>query len=128
MSALPVPGRRPLVSASRTVAHLLPALVLVQALIAGRSDRLFGSWSIVAHGALGNVVLVVALMGLILAILARQGRAVIVGTAVLLVLITAQIGLGYAGRRSAEAAAWHIPNGVAIFGLAVYNITLGRRA
>jgi hypothetical protein len=35
------------------------------------------------------------------------------------VLVTAQIGLGYAGRESAGAASWHVPNGVIIFGLTV---------
>jgi len=42
-------------------------------------------------------------------------------------LVSIQIGMGYAGRTSLGAAAWHIPNGVAIFGLAVYNVTLFRR-
>lgn len=128
MATLSAPGRRPLVNASRAAAHVLPVLVLVQAFIAGRSDRLFGSWSIAAHEALGNVVFLVAVLGLVLAVLAGQGRACIVLAVALLVLVAAQIGLGYAGRSSAEAAAWHIPNGVAIFGLAVYNVTATRRA
>jgi hypothetical protein len=120
-------GRRPVVTASRATPHLLAALVLVQAFIAGRSNRLFGSWDIGAHEILGNVVFLVALAGVVLSVLAGQGRASIVRAAALLVLITTQVGLGYAGRTSAEAAAWHIPNGVAIFGLAVYNITAWRR-
>lgn len=127
---VPATGRdlSPAVIGSRAAAHVLATLVLVQAVIAGRSNRLFGSWDIAVHEIVGNLVFLVALVGLILAVLARQGRAGIVGAAVLLVLVTTQVGLGYAGRTSGEAAAWHIPNGVAIFGLAVYNITATRRA
>lgn len=46
-----------------------------------------------------------------------------------MVLATVQVGLGYAGRSSSAAAGRHIPNGVALFGLAVRNLTLlpGRR-
>lgn len=128
MTTPPAPRRRPVVTGSRAAAHVLAGLVLVQAVIAGRSDRLFGSWDIAAHERLGNVVFLVALVGLVLAVVARQSRASIPVAAALLVLVTAQVGLGYAGRSTAEAAAWHIPNGVAIFGLAVYNITATRRA
>jgi hypothetical protein len=117
-----------MVSVSKGTAHLLATLVLVQAIIAARSNRLFGSWDIGVHEILGNIVFAVALVGLVLAAVARQGRASIVCAAALLILVTAQVGLGYSGRTSAEAAAWHIPNGVAIFGLAVYNITATRRA
>jgi hypothetical protein len=38
--------------------------------------------------------------------------------------LSAQIGLGYSGRETLEAAAWHVPMGVTIFGLAVYQMTL----
>jgi hypothetical protein len=48
----------------------------------------------------------------------RMGRRLLTMTALLLGLTVAQIGLGYAGRESAQAAAWHIPVGVFMFGLA----------
>ena len=32
------------------------------------------------------------------------------------------VGLGYVGRETSAAAAWHIPVGVAIFGLACYQL------
>ncbi len=110
-------GVRPL----RLVAHVLPALILVQAFLAGRA--LFGGWSITVHGVLGNVTFVFAVATLVLARLARQPRATAVA-AVLVVLLTAQIGLGYSGREAAEAAAWHVPLGVTIFGLAVYQLMM----
>jgi hypothetical protein len=34
-------------------------------------------------------------------------------------LVVAQLGLGYSGRESATAMSFHIPNGVLIFGLSV---------
>ena len=78
-----------MVSASQGTAHLLATLVLVQAIIAGRSDRPFGSWDIGVHEILGNSVFDVALVGLVLAVVARQGRASIVCAAAL-ILVTAQ--------------------------------------
>jgi hypothetical protein len=46
------------------------------------------------------------------------------------VLVIAQIGLGYTATSdngSAEAAAWHIPNGVLIFGLTITQLSLDTR-
>jgi len=89
--------------------------------MAGRA--LFGGWSITVHGVVGNVTFIFALATLVLAWRARQRPAMTVA-AVLVVLVSAQIGLGYSGRESLEAAAWHVPMGVTIFGLAVYQLTL----
>ena len=62
----------------------------------------------------------------VLTIVARANKATIGVAAAIVVLMTLQIGLGYSGRDSADAAAWHIPNGVAIFGLAVYQVSQAR--
>ncbi len=113
--------------ASRIIVHVQALLVLVQAAMAGNSDRLFGQWSIVAHGVVGQTSFALAIVGLVIAVVGRLGKPIVVVSAVLVALMTLQIGLGYAGRTSLEAAAWHIPNGVAIFGLAIYNITLCQR-
>lgn len=120
-SASPGVGVRPV----RILAHTLPFLILVQAFLAGRA--LFGGWSITVHGVVGNVTFVFALATLVLAWRARQ-RPATTAAAVLVVLISAQIGLGYSGRETLEAAAWHVPMGVTIFGLAVYQMTLIPRA
>jgi hypothetical protein len=127
VTATTPPVRLSLTAANRAVAHALPAFVLVQAVMAGRSERLFGTWSIVAHGILGNVTFLLAVTGLALALLGKPGRPAVLVAGLLVLLLSIQIGMGYAGRTSLGAAAWHIPNGVAIFGLAVYNVTLFRR-
>jgi hypothetical protein len=106
---------------ARHLAHVLPVLILVQAFLAGRF--LFGGWSITVHGVVGNVTFAFALVTLFLALRARHRPAMTVAV-VLVVLLAAQIGLGYSGRESLEAAAWHVPLGVTIFGLAVYQLTL----
>ena len=103
-------------------ARLLALLVLVQALLAGRA--LFGGWSIAVHGVVGNSTFAVAVVAVVLALRRRAGGAVVVVAAALVAALTVQIGLGYAGRNSAEAAAWHVPNGVAAFGLAVWQVML----
>lgn len=97
-------------------------LVLVQAALAGRA--LFGPWSMTVHGVVGNVTFAATLATVAAAVAARAGRHALVVAAVLAVVVTAQIGLGYAGRSTAEAAAWHIPNGVLAFGLTVHQVHL----
>ena len=42
----------------------------------------------------------------------------------LVVLVVAQLGLGYSGRDSAGAAALHVPNGVLIFGITTALVAL----
>jgi hypothetical protein len=39
-----------------------------------------------------------------------------------LLLSFAQIGLGYIGRDTAEAAAWHIPNGVLLMAIVTFQL------
>lgn len=97
-------------------------LVLVQAVLAGRA--LFGSWSITVHGVVGNATFALAAALVVVAAVGRVGRHEVAVAVALAVVLMAQIGLGYAGRDSAEAAAWHIPNGVLAFGLAAHQLTL----
>ncbi len=123
----PVPDRPALLNAFRGVAGLLLLLVLFQALMAGRSEVLFGDWSIEAHGIVGNVSFLLAVGGLVLGIITRAPRGVVAVAAAIVVLMVVQIVLGYSGRDSQEAAAWHVPTGVAIFGLTVYQVSIVRR-
>lgn len=109
--------------AHRAVAGIIALLVLIQAYLAGDSSRLFGGGDIVIHGIVGNTSFALAVIALGLAIALRDRRHIGVAAA-LVILMTAQIGLGYAGRTSLPAASWHIPLGVAIFGLSVYQVVL----
>jgi hypothetical protein len=107
----------------------LVALVLVQATLAGQS--LFGSADIAIHGYVGNASFLAGLVIAVLAFVARMpGWAFAAGVATLCLLF-AQTGLGYVGRESAAAASWHLPLGVAIFGLATLqaagSVSLVRR-
>ena len=110
--------------AHTVLAVAVAVLVLVQAVLAGRA--LFGSWSITVHGVLGNVTFTAALATVAAAVAARASRHALVVAAVIAFVVTAQVGLGYAGREQAEAAAWHIPNGLLAFGLAVHQLHLVR--
>lgn len=108
--------------AHRLVAIVLAVLVLLQAVVAGQAT--FGDWEIEVHGWMGNASFALGLLLLALAVAARAGRAAVGTAAALVVAMFAQVGLGYAGRTALGAASWHIPLGVAIFGLGVYNLTL----
>ena len=106
----------------RIVAEVLAALVLAQAVVAGQA--LFGDWSIRVHGFMGNASFVLGLVLVGVAVVGRSDRTRLVLSAVLVAALFAQTGLGYVGRETAEAAAWHVPLGVAIFGL---TVVLGTR-
>jgi len=115
------------VLAHRIVVVALPVLVLVQATLAGQ--HLFeGSDVIELHGILGNVTFALAVVGVVLTLLVHRDDGVAFGIAVALgALAFAQVGLGYVGRETPTAAAWHIPVGVTIFGLAAYQLATLRR-
>ncbi len=102
----------------RVLAVVVAALILVQAFLAGQwwFQNQVGAISI--HGWLGNSAFLGAVLLVILAFVGMRrsgggwGRAELVLSIVLVILMTAQLGLGYSGRASATAASLHIPNGV----------------
>lgn len=105
----------------RVVAAAMAVLVLVLAVIAGRSSRLFGTWDIEVHGWIGNAVFVLALANVGLALASRTSRSAIGVAGAIAILTFAQVGLGYVGREQLDAAAWHVPNGVLLMALATYQ-------
>ncbi len=119
-------ARPGLATAHRMYAFGMPVLVLVQAALAGQ--HLFEGSSISVHGILGNVSFALTVVGVGLALVRRCEAAVFFVAVALLALAFAQVGLGYVGRETLSAAAWHIPNGVAIFGLTTYQLALVTRA
>ncbi len=110
----------------RAYAYVMPALVLVQAAMAGQ--HLFEGMSISVHGILGNATFALTVVGVGLALVRRCEAVVFFVAVALLAMAFAQVGLGYVGRETLSAAAWHIPNGVAIFGLTTYQLALVTRA
>jgi len=125
------PATRPaVVKALRIVAPLVSVVVLVQALFAGQGlfvDR----DSIEIHGGIGNLTLLLVLVQAVLVLFAGlrgRTRAGLLGLSLaLLVLVVAQLALGYSGRNGGQAAAWHVPTGVLIFGLTAGNASLVSR-
>lgn len=98
------------------------ALVLIQAVFAGRG-LFINTDELNIHGILGNISFVMALSQVGFVLLAGYrgpAKAALLGMSVsLVVLMVAQLGLGYSGRDGGQPAAWHVPNGVLIFGLTV---------
>jgi hypothetical protein len=115
-------ARPGLAKAHLILAYLLPVLVLVQAALAGR--HLFEASSISVHGVLGELTFALTVVGLVLAVVRRWDGLVFAVAVALVALTFAQVGLGFVGRDTAAAAAWHIPVGVAIFGLTTYQLAL----
>ena len=106
----------------RGLAITLVVLVLLQAMIAGQF--LFGGWAIDLHGWIGNGSFALGVVLVVLAVRSGVGNGGAPVAVALVVAMFVQTGLGYAGRTALGAASWHVPLGVAIFGLAVVHATL----
>ncbi len=102
----------------RVLAVVTAGLILVQAFLAGQWMFQAQIEAISVHGWLGNTAFLCAILLTVLAFVGmrrsggRWGRAELVLGVLLVLLMTAQLGLGYSGRESAVAASLHIPNGV----------------
>jgi hypothetical protein len=129
-SAVARPGLLPIL---KGVAGLFAMLVLAQAALAGNGWFLNRDL-IDVHGLVGGALVVAAAVQAVLVFLVGasadvRGQLRFVAASIL-VLVAAQYVLGFAGRESGQAAAWHVPNGVLIFGLSTVNaamvVRLGR--
>jgi peptidoglycan/LPS O-acetylase OafA/YrhL len=102
----------------RWVSLAVALLVIVQAGLAGRGFMLGKQDFMDAHEMLANIVFLVGLGLLGLAVTGfRRGmldKTDLVLSVLMLLLIIGQIGLGYAGEDSGNAASLHWPNGVLI--------------
>jgi Na+/proline symporter len=111
----------------RWLAGITAILVLIQAFLIGQALFLGNSGALELHGLLGSVSLIGALIFTGLAFYgSRRGEVpgLLLGLAVVVtVLLIAQLGLGYSGRRGGIPAALHIPNGVLIMGLLTAALT-----
>ncbi len=112
------------------LAALILLLVLLQALLAG--EWLAGKKTIDLHAANGVLVLLLAIVQCALVaatVRTAARRPALIGSALLLLLVAVQLVLGYGGFDSAnQARALHLPNGLLIFGVAIWNLLLARRA
>lgn len=95
----------------------LAVLVFIQAALAGRYTA--GLGPIVSHGHVGNASFVVGLAIALLAFASRVGRTKLALSAVVLLLLFTQTGMGYMARTMPEVGAWHVPLGALTFALVV---------
>ncbi len=108
-----------LIRGFQIVAGLVALLILVQATLAGQFTYNEPDLKDV-HAIVGNVLFMLALLQLALAWLTRDAwrRRMVISSAILVLLIVVQIGLGYGSRDNVDSAAIHIPVGVFLFALA----------
>jgi hypothetical protein len=103
------------------LAGVIAVTIVLMAALAGRWWFL-GEAVIELHGYIGNAVFVLALVNLALAFRMDSSDGPALAVAGLIVLLVfAQIGLGYVGRETQDAAAIHVPNGVLLMGLSAYQ-------
>ncbi|MEX0683692.1 MAG: hypothetical protein WD904_13265 [Dehalococcoidia bacterium] len=111
-------GSPGLIRAFQAVAGLIAVLVFLQAILAGQF--LYSEPDLKdVHEMVGNFLVLAAIAQLALAWLTRDSwrYKMVIWSALILVLIIAQTGLGYSGRDEPDIAALHIPLGVFIFSL-----------
>ena len=103
----------------RWVSILTAVLLLIQPILAGQFAYNGKSDLEDVHQMVANVIFLTAVGQLVLAFLARKtyGVGLVGHNAGLVVLVVAQIGLGYAGRDNEDQLAYHIPLGVLLFGM-----------
>ncbi len=116
-----------MITVVRWLSGITAVLVLAQAILIGQALYLGDMTKQALHGWLGNGSFAAAIILAVLTLLAvRRGEVsrltLGLGLAVVLLMV-AQLGLGYAGRRGGLPAALHIPNGVLITGLLFALVT-----
>ena len=114
-------GTSSILTSLKVTSALLALGLLVQAWL-GSTGFFQGEPDLVnAHEMLANVFFLVALGQVILAFLAMRQRVatrnLLIISTLILVAVVVQIALGYSGRESNDAMAWHLPNGVLLMGL-----------
>lgn len=107
--------------ARKVCAAVIAATVFLLAVLAGRFLFL-GDLIIETHGYIGNAVFVIALANLALGLADKADGGEMAVAGLIALLTFTQIGLGYVGRDTADAAALHVPNGVLLMGLAAYQL------
>ena len=113
---------RPLLRARQVIAGTIAVVIVLLAFLAGRWLN-FGGTIIEVHGYIGNAVFLLALVNLGLTFKAAPHDGAALAVAGLIALLTfSQVGLGYVGRETADAAALHVPNGVLLMGLSAYQV------
>jgi len=109
------------------LAGLVVIGVLIQAVLAGQHIT-FES-PIELHGFIGSAVFALQATIVVLVFMDRRSLEVKAIALIIIGLLFAQIGLGYAARSGGHALnAWHIPLGVFIFGATTWQLARLRSA
>jgi heme/copper-type cytochrome/quinol oxidase subunit 4 len=122
--------RRGVISAYVWLAGLTAVAIVLQALLAG--EWLAGQNAIRVHEALGVGLFVLSLVLLVLAfatrVRGRDRRTLLTLSILLAVLMVVQVVLGLAGFDHAnQARAFHLPNGLLLFGVSGAGAAFARR-
>lgn len=126
MPSRSMPSRPTLARTYEVLAAIIAVTVVALAFLAGRFLFL-GDLVIELHGYIGNAIFILAVVNLAIVLALRTDRLT-AGVALAIVVFSfAQIGLGYVGRETADAAALHVPNGVLLMGLSAYQLATARQ-
>lgn len=120
----PQPVRR-FATVELVFAGLVVVGIFIQAVLAGQ--HLVFESSIVLHGFIGSAVFAFQAIVVVLLVMDRASLELKVTAIVIIGLMFAQIGLGYAARTGGSSlVVMHIPLGVALFGAATWQLAILR--
>jgi hypothetical protein len=119
-------------------AWIVPAIQATSALLAlglvfqaflGSSGFLQNKPDLVTvHEMVGNLAFLLAVAQVVIAFVGMQkgtvSRNLVFSSALVVLLVIAQLGLGYSGRESLDARVWHIANGVLLMGACTWTAAL----
>jgi hypothetical protein len=83
---------------------------------------------VTVHEMVGNLAFLIAVAQVVIAFVGMQkgtlSRNIVMSSALVVILVVAQLGLGYSGRESLDARVWHIANGVLLMGACTWTAAL----
>ncbi len=132
MSAHPITDAAPppawIIPAVQATSSLLAIGLVFQAFL-GSSGFLQNRPNLVTvHEMVGNVAFLLAVAQVAIAFAGLQKgilpRGLVIASALIVVLVVAQLGLGYSGRTNLDARVWHLPNGVLLMGACTWSAAL----
>lgn len=131
-TAPPAPARRPIDRIAHAIAWVVPAGILVQAILAGQG-WFVDQGLLVLHGGVGHGVLTLAILVAAWSWWRRPSWSIVMLASAGVLGLIAQTGLGYTGRRGgvALASSLHVPLGTLLLAgslLVAVLVTMQTRA
>jgi hypothetical protein len=114
--------------AVKATSALLTIGLVVQAYLGSSGMLQIRPNLVTAHEMIGNIAFLLAVAQVVIAFTGMQkgvlSRNLVISSALVVILVIAQLGLGYSGRENLDIRVWHIANGVLLMGACTWTAAL----